>query len=256
MKITNTKKYLVQNIFYLIVISAISSTGQSYLAVMDLVSDGSVSKSSLITISDKISQSVNESKYSQFDRTVLPELLKQFNMDDSTIACYDPQCLILIGNLIGANAVIGGILSRNNDFVNIKLNLVDASNKITLNTVSIKSASPKTEFLETEIPELVNRLFSGPQNVQSTVTDNSKTEIPSFNSKPLSNKNVQESQDASFPSKKTGRRRPAVLGTIGGLVFSGIVGLAVYTGLNNDSNSEGKTPPLSMDDAPKRVRSR
>jgi len=139
---------------------AAPSIGQNFLAVMDLVSDGTISQNSIIDLSDKIGQSVNDSSYSQFDRSTLPELLKQLDMNDTLIASYDPNCLIIVGSLIGANTVLGGLVTRNKDSVNIKLYLVAVEKKQTLSEASLSSVSPKMVLLEKEIPELVKPEFS------------------------------------------------------------------------------------------------
>lgn len=221
----------VKTILLITIIYAVPSSGQNFLAVMDLVSDNSISKKGIIAISDKISQSITDSKYSQFDRLILPELLSQLNIEEPFSACYNPQCLILAGSMIGANTIIGGFVSHNNNGIDIRLNLVDVKNKITLNIISVHSTSQKKAFMETEIPEIIKKLFSPSQNVNiSSSTDNSK-------------------------KKKTIFSRPPFYG---GIAIIGLIGAgAIYYYQNyyktNQSNSD-EDPPLSMDGAPVRIK--
>lgn len=134
---------------------------ENLLAVLDLENNGTISPKNIGTISDKISASIkNDTNYLQFDRRQIPELLKQLSIDQSATACSDPQCLTVIGSLIGANTMIGGTIRYAAKTTTIELNLVDVAAKKALNTVHLNSKSNKRDILEIEIPELVKNLFS------------------------------------------------------------------------------------------------
>lgn len=238
----NIVKTAVLSLFSLF-LNVFPLSAQNYLAVMDLVSDGSVNKSALVALSDKISQSIPDNSYSQFDRSIMPEILKQFSLDDSSFACYEPQCLIVIGNLIGANTLIGGFISRNNNETSLTLNLIDVASRSTLNSVTISSNSPRSQFLQTEIPGIVNKLLNKSQNLPPPVSAmNNPVSSPS-------SKAGTERSEKNLKSGKTRNAKPAVFSSIGGAVGLGIVGLVLYF----KNSDDGKESPISMDDVPVRV---
>jgi hypothetical protein len=144
--------------------------GQNLLAVLDLENDGSVTQGEVTAICDRISGVIaKDSTYMQFERSQLPELLKQLYIEESATACSDPQCLTVIGSLIGANFVVGGSIRKNGRETVIELNLVDVAKKKAMNTVGI---SLKTSaLLDSEVPSLVKKLMDldlhGTQKVAS-----------------------------------------------------------------------------------------
>ncbi len=202
-------------------------SGENLLAVMDLECDGSVSQQEIITISNKISASlVTEPAYIQFDRTLLPELLKQLSIDQSATVCSDAQCLIIIGSLIGANTMIGGSIRKKNKETEIKLKLVDVIGKKAINSVTLSSRSSQNKLLEKEVPALTESLMSddGENLVQNT------------------------------DSKKSFFRNP--LTYIGPVLLAGAAAGAYYYKYNykNDHESDPGASGISLDDTPERTR--
>lgn len=209
-------------------LSSGASPEQQLLAVFDLTSDSSISSKNLKAISDKISVLIeHDSAYSQFSRDMLPELFNQLAIDHSALICSDPQCLILLGNLIGANAAIGGFIKRSRERTIIELSLVNVSKKQIINTVSLTTAASITEFKEKELPELVKSLLG------------SRT-----NSSPLQSKSLK---------KKSAFSNPMLY--IGTLVTGGAAAAAYYFLVHkkdDDHQTIGQpaTEPLSLDDIP------
>lgn len=139
----------------------INAEENSLLAVIDVASNGTISKKNCKRISDTISAVVSRnSTFIQFDRTMLPELLNQLSVQESVTSCSDPQCLLLIGNLIGAEAVIGGFIRYRDKLTQIELNLISVSKKRALNTVTMSTGSGKRTFLKRELPILVRNLLN------------------------------------------------------------------------------------------------
>jgi len=135
--------------------------GQNLLAVLDVVSDGTVPAKNCTILSDTISAVLaRDTTYMQFDRAMLPDLLGQLSVKDASTACSDPQCLALIGNMFGANYVIGGFVRYKDNLTEIELNLVDVGDKRALNTVSMKTGSRKKIIFSSEIPALVKDLLN------------------------------------------------------------------------------------------------
>ena len=138
-----------------------AASAQDLIAVLDVVSDGTVPANYCTIISDTISAIVaRDTTYMQFDRAMIPDLLGQLTVKEAATACSDPQCLVLIGNLIGANLVIGGFIRYNNNLTEIELNLVSIEERRALNTVSISTGSKKSVILTSEIPALVSSLLN------------------------------------------------------------------------------------------------
>lgn len=147
-----------------------SASAQKLLAVLNLVTDGSVPQKNLTIISDTISAAVaRDSTYVQFDRAMLPDLLKQLMLDESSISCSDPQCLTIVGGLIGAEMMIGGMIKYANHATTIELNLVDVAERKAINSVSLSSGAKKSTLLGSEIPALVQSLLSAPNSSPQAV---------------------------------------------------------------------------------------
>jgi hypothetical protein len=138
-----------------ILLLAALAKGQNLLAVLDLERDSSVSQKEVTAVCDRISAVIsNDSSYMQFERSQLPELLKQLYIEESATGCSDPQCLTVIGSLIGANFIVGGSIRKKGSETAIELNLVDVAKKQAINTGtrekpedSGKTYYPKNRFI-------------------------------------------------------------------------------------------------------------
>lgn len=204
------------------------SFGQNFIAVLDLVSDGSVSPKVVREISDRISESIasEDSSYMPFEREYIPELLKQFAVDQSATACSDPQCLTLMGSMIGANTIVGGSVSRSKGETFIELNLVDVARKTSLNSVSFSSRAKKSVLLQSEIPALASSLLS---------------------------------PDSRMAKRKSGKKRGffrnpvTYIGTalVGGAAFGAYYYMSNYGGPDGEEEHTGE---ISISDAPVRSR--
>jgi hypothetical protein len=167
-RIFGVVSYIVLNC---ILLSAAETEGQRLLAVFDLTSDGSLSSTELKTISDTISILANDQKaYTQFSREMMPELFNQIAIDHTALACSDMQCLLLLGNLIGAEVVIGGFITTTGKKTAIELQLIDVTEKRTLQTVSMTSTANRLDFTKTELPNLVKQLFRSPKDTSPVTT--------------------------------------------------------------------------------------
>jgi hypothetical protein len=212
-------------------IYAIPAGCQNYCAVLDMVSNGTIPERNCILISDKISEIiVTKSNYLLFDRSTLPDLLKQFKVDETAANCTEFKCLTRIGSLIGANTIIGGSILYKNHLIEIRLYLVDVDEKQLLNTVSLSTTSKKTVFLNSEIPALMKNLLN-----------------PALRSSPKPPRPVAE--------KKSILSNPFLY--VGTFFISGAAAGAYYYKnyyKKDDNSTEEEDPPLSMDDVPIRSR--
>jgi hypothetical protein len=200
--------------------------GQNLLAELDLENDGSVTQSEVSAICDRISKVISkDSTYMQFERAQLPELLKQLYIEESATACSDPQCLTVIGSLIGANFVVGGSIRKNGKETVIELNLVDVANKKAVNTAGLQTKAQMNVLIESEIPALVKDLLAAEKN---------------------------NSQKAASNGKKTFFANPLVYIKTG--LVSAIAGGAYYYLFCIKSNSTDKNNDIPLDDAPVRRR--
>lgn len=142
--------------------------GQNLLAVMDLQNTGNVSQQLIGDVCDKIGASLAaDTNYMLFDRTMIPELLKQLNIGQSAASCSEIQCLSLIGSMIGANTVIGGTIAQTGKTTEITLNCVDVAGKKLKNTVSLSAKTSVELLIDKEIPALAKSLMqtTAPQSV-------------------------------------------------------------------------------------------
>lgn len=205
------------------------ATEPKLLAVFDLASDGTVSIKSIKAISDRISELVqgNES-YTQFNREMLPELFNQLALDQSALVCSDQQCLILLGNLIGAAAVLGGSITTTGKQTTIELNLVDVSGKRTINKVLLTSVAKKSDFIENELPALVKNLLS------------SRTNASPLASKP----SVKRTSVLSNPLLYTGTL------LVGGAAATAYYFLVYKKSDDHENAGQPVNEPLSLDDIP------
>lgn len=215
-------------LLFRVFLSSGASLEQQLLAVFDLTSDSSISAKNLKAISDNISVLVErDSSYSQFSREMLPELFNQLAIDHSALICSDPQCLILLGNLIGANAAIGGFIKRSRERTMIELSLVNVSKKQIINTVSLTTAASIVEFKEEELPELVKSLLG------------SRT-----NTSPLRSKSLKKKSAFTNPMLYVGTV------VVGGAAAAAYYFLVYTKDDNHQSVGQPSSEPLSLDDIP------
>ncbi len=206
------------------------SQGQNLLAVLDLQGDGTIPQEDIRKASDRISEALREdSAYFQFDRSHLPDLLSQLSIEQSATGCSDPQCLTVIGSLIGANSVIGGMIRKEGRRTEVSLNLVDVATRKAVNSVDLSSRAPMSEVIATEIPALTKVLMSGPVSTAAG----------------------KKSHKNFFSNPVTYISAAALIGgaATGGYYF--------YKHYYRDGDSDGtgiRTAEISIDDAPVRTR--
>lgn len=222
-------KILLLIIFF---ISSITAK-ENFCVVLDLISDGSVSKSSCSLLSHTINKIlIIDGRYNLFDRKVLSDLLKQFDLYKLSHECYDQECLATIGNLIGAQIIIGGKAVYKNKSISIILNMIDVKQKKKIQTVTINTRESKKRVIKEEIPIIVEMLLESETSYQ----------LSKFNQKKKS-KNIKRRK---LPYKN-------LLFYTGAIFVGGASGILCYYFINK-KEKKIDDKPLSMDDVPQRTR--
>lgn len=234
-KLTSHVKFGFIILIFILTLKSSIFAQKQLCAVMDLTSDRSVSKKSCSLISNYINKALlSDGRYTLFDRKVLPELLKQLLIYETSRDCSDQQCLEVTGSLIGTDFIIGGTARYRNRTIEITLNMVDVNQNQTVHSITMSSGSGRTTFLNKDIPELVNSLLNFETLSRPNVGQRAKTKI--------------------------GNRRTGILekpGLYAGSILAGGVALGVYYVIQNNKKELSETYenlPLSLDDVPQRTR--
>jgi len=133
---------------------------QDVITVLDLESDGSVSKNTIESICNKINSDLSyDKRYTPIDRQYLPFMLNNIEFKKPK-HCTDAQCLSKIGKEIGSKYIIGGSVRIKKKKVSITLNLVDVESEKTIKSILSKYPMDKDEFINTQIPEMVQSLIN------------------------------------------------------------------------------------------------
>lgn len=128
------------------------------ISVLDLESDGSVSKVTIDTISDRISGVLSSDKrYTVFDRNFLPFTLQSMGIKKQQ-PCSTLSCISGLGGRLGAKYVVGGSVHLKKKEVTITLLYVDAEKRVLLGTVTKRTVSDRNDFLSNSLPILVKNL--------------------------------------------------------------------------------------------------
>ena len=212
------------------------AAGQNLLAVLDFECDGSVPQKGITAVSDRISQTIAEdSTYVQFQRSQIPELLKQLSIDESASSCSDKQCLTVVGSLIGANYMVGGSIRYKNHETSIEISLIDVAEKKVINSVSFSSGSKKKALFDTEIPALAKSLMN-----------------PAMQNPPVAGKKRKKSFLANpFLYIGTG---VAGIAAGGACYYAFVYKRSAADGGGGGVNDPDDPSDLSLDDAPARTR--
>ncbi|MBD3419294.1 MAG: hypothetical protein GF398_04165 [Chitinivibrionales bacterium] len=202
----------------------IHSNAQKLLAVLDLDADGKISKDICNEIADKISeQAKTDTRFTVYDRSMYPYLFSSLDIDNID-TCSQPKCLTEIGNLIGANIVVGGTIEQARRQFHVYLMMVDAATGMITGNADFTIDPTKTGTRDLTIA--VNALL----NAYGTRTP--------------------EKFKVRTKKEKGFFRKPLVWVNIGVIGAAGAAA-AVYFALEGSGEQDGK---LSMDDAPLRVR--
>lgn len=222
----------------LVIIFLLSSiiAQENFCVVLDIISDGSVSKNSCSLLSHTVNEIlISDGRYKLFDRKILPELLEQFTLYELSQECYGLHCLAEIGNYIGAEIIIGGKAVYKDESINIVLNMVDAKRKRKIQTVTINSQLSKKKVIKEEIPIIVGMLLESETSYQLNNFDREK----------------QKSKNVNIREKRTFYKN-ILLYT--GAIFAGGMSAIVCYYIIDKKEKNLNDRPLSMDDLPQRTR--
>jgi predicted outer membrane repeat protein len=211
---------------------------ENYGVVLDLVSDGSVSKNSCYLLSKKVNKVlISDGRYKLFDRKILPELLKQYAIDTLSQKCCDQHCLIEIGSLIGAEIIIGGKAILKDKSIYITLNMVDVKRKRNIQSITLTSKLSKKRVISKEIPLIVEMLIESETLYQQSIFD-------------------EEQQKNKLKVEAIKRRRSFFRNTAlyGGAILAGSLSALICFYILDREKEEKDDRPLSMDDLPQRIR--
>jgi hypothetical protein len=211
---------------------------ENYGVVLDLVSDGSVSKNSCYLLSKKVNKVlISDGRYKLFDRKILPELLKQYAIDTLSQKCCDQHCLIEIGSLIGTEIIIGGKAILKDKSIYITLNMVDVKRKRNIQSITLTSKLSKKRVISKEIPLIVEMLIESETLYQQSIFD-------------------EEQQKNKLKVEAIKRRRSFFRNTAlyGGAILVGSLSALICFYILDREKEEKDDRPLSMDGLPQRIR--
>jgi len=225
-------KVLLIIIFYISFVIA----QKNFCVVLDIVSDGSVSKNSCSLLSQTIDEIlILDGRYKLFDRKILPELLEQYSLYELSQECYSLHCLTEIGKSIGADIIIGGKAVYKDKRINIELNMIDAKQKRKIQTISINTQLSKKKVVKEEIPIVVKMLLDSETSYQ----------LYSYNrKKPISKKVSIKERNLFYKN--------VLLYT--GAIFAGGMSAIICYYILDKKEKKIDDKPLSMDDLPQRTR--
>lgn len=165
-------------IIFFIAFNSFSQDAKPVIAVLGLDNEGGISETVIDTICARISVSIEtiQSHY-VFQREFIPPVLEESGFVIKNGTYSRKEELAKAGILLSADEIIGGSISRQDGNLTLILKRIDVRSRDELSIQKLSTNLSKQEFLDLQLPELVNGLLtSGNKNITgvSTQTDNNQ----------------------------------------------------------------------------------
>lgn len=189
------------------------------IGVLSLNNGGGVGKATIDTICNRISTLVdNSSKYLVLQRDFIPIVLEEQGFTIANEICSSIEGLAAAGLLLSADEMIGGSVIKNGDGITLELLRIRVSDRAQLARQKITTFLSRQDFLNLELPEVVDNLISESQLTAQKETEHSEEMYTDEN-----NNSVSITKQKNQSSK---RKRRA----IGFLTTGVVIGAAAATG--------------------------
>lgn len=146
---------------FCIVTNIYAQNAKPVLAILGLDNSGGISETVIDTICNRISALIEKKqKYYVFQREFILPVLNEsgFTVTNGTNSQIDE--LIRAGTFLSADEIIGGSIFRVNGNLNLSLIRIDVTKRIKLSSLEIRSDLSKQDFLEFELPRLVDNIIT------------------------------------------------------------------------------------------------
>lgn len=243
-----------------ICISCFKSAAQDdkpVIGVLGLENGGGITESVIDTICNRISYLVELTQnYYVLQRDFIPPVLQEQGFTITSGICSQVEGLALAGTFLSADQMIGGSISKGAAGITISIQRIQVHNRTLICYCQKNVLISKQEFLEMELPKMVNDILSDPQNKAPVISEsqlngnhglsNGKDDKIKFSTDTL--KGVKP-----IIAEKRKNRAPIWI-ILSGVVVSGAAAGAYLYHEKNHPESPEVTPDLPLGELPVRSR--
>lgn len=186
----------------------VAQENKPVIGVLGLDNGGGVGEATIDTICNRISTLVdNSSKYLVLQRDFIPIVLEEMGFRITNGISSSIEGLAAAGLLLSADEMIGGSIVKNGDGITLELLRIRVSDRAQLAKQKITTVLGRQEFVDLELPGIVDNLISESQLVvqeksstryKTHVVENSASAISDSKSKQKNSKNKRKRRAISF----------------------------------------------------------
>jgi hypothetical protein len=221
------------------------------VVVADIVNQGNLSEKNIKRVRDCVRFQVNKNK-----RFILlgPDIMAMMLQGQGLAIdsnCSDLKCLVKLGNDLTTKKVIGGVLRRSGNTIEMNLKMVDVAGNKILNTASINVKTSIEELINVHIPGLLNNLmYQGQSTLTSIAEGHSGKNEPGRESGNIKPDTVRAAHPEKHGSKDSFLKKKIFWIPLSAIIVGGaVVGGYLYSERKNQDNGN-PSGEISLDDAP------
>ncbi len=201
-----------------IVFGPVAQENKPVIGVLGLENGGGIGEAAIDTLCNRISTQVeNSSKYLVLQREFIPMVLQEQGFTVIDGICSSFEGLAAAGLLLSADEMIGGSIIKDSDGITLELLRIRVSDRAQLAKQTITTLLSRQDFLNLELPELVNTLIKESQLAAQEKNHTSGEALAKNRKSGISDSNARE---------KSKRKRRA----IGFITTSVLTGAAAAAG--------------------------
>jgi len=148
---------------------------QTIIAVLDFQANG-ISEPEAILLTDRFRvELVSTWQYTVIERGQMEELLKEQGFQQS--GCTTPECAVEVGNLLGAEQIIGGTIGKIGNVFTVSVRMIEISSGEIVNVTAYDHIGDIGGLLTTGMRNTVQQLFEMKNNKPTLVQTDTVTDI-------------------------------------------------------------------------------
>jgi len=213
------------------------------IGVLGLANNGGLHTDTVDSICNRISDLIEKTqKFYVLKREFIPPVLHEQGMTINNTTCSQKEGLFAAGNLLSADQMIGGTISKKEGKLSIDLLRVNVLNRITLASQQISTKSSFKELIDLELPVIIEALLYDEKSINGPSTTALNSDIKG---------EMVPSENNQIIREKRKRRGPLWFIMSGILLAGGAAGAYIY---HEKVGANPGTPDVPLSDLPVRTR--
>ncbi len=214
------------------------------IGVLGLTNGGEISPVTVDSICNKISDLIEQTqKYYVLKREFIPPVLQEQGMTITNTLCSQKEGLAAAGNLLSADQMVGGTISRRDGKFTLDLIRINVLNR---NLLSSQQITVDSLLIGRKLPGIVDVLIRDDRNVNSpgstAISGNTGADL----------KKTDDKKDLVIKEKKRGKGPLLVI--LSGIILAGGAAAGAYVYHERNGGGDLNTPDVPLTDLPVRSR--